>query len=65
MLFGSPKQAKECVQMPYDANKYGAALYHTLREADKQQPKHIYIEIPPSTPEWGAIQDRLSRSVAK
>lgn len=45
-----------------DAKAYAHELYTTLRQADHYQAKTIFIEKPPNTIEWAAIQDRLSRA---
>ena len=50
------------VEMPEDAPQYARQLYQTLRAIDQQQPRAIYIEMPPEEPQWIAVRDRLMRA---
>jgi L-threonylcarbamoyladenylate synthase len=52
------------IQMPFDAPEYAAALYDKLHEADAAGYDWIAVDIPPDTPEWEAIRDRLRRASA-
>jgi L-threonylcarbamoyladenylate synthase len=54
--------AADVIEMPADAQAYAARLYQTLRELDAKQPAAIYIEMPPASPEWTAVRDRLLRA---
>jgi L-threonylcarbamoyladenylate synthase len=47
---------------PFD---YARQLYRVLRELDEQAPPAIYIEMPPNTPDWLAIRDRLTRATRR
>ena len=49
-----------------DANPvaYGHELYASLRKLDASGAKRILVELPPATPEWEAINDRLMRAAA-
>jgi L-threonylcarbamoyladenylate synthase len=49
-------------QMPQSASDYAAALYEVLHQADVGNYNWIAVDLPPSTPEWEAIQDRLKRA---
>ena len=49
------------IKMPTDPEQYATKIYSALREADSMGLLKIYVEIPPSTPEWCAVQDRLMR----
>jgi L-threonylcarbamoyladenylate synthase len=49
-------------QMPHSAGDYAAALYEVLHQADAGNYNWIAIDIPPTTPEWEAIHDRLKRA---
>lgn len=49
-------------RMPTHAAEYAAQLYGTLHELDTQSFDWIAVEMPPSTPEWAAIRDRLTRA---
>ncbi len=51
--------------MPPSAADYAAALYEVLHEADAKNHSWIAVDLPPSTPEWEAIQDRLKRAATK
>jgi len=48
--------------MPAAAADYAAALYEVLHQADAGNYNWIAVDVPPSTPEWEAIQDRLKRA---
>ncbi len=60
----TPRQAGRAVQMPTEADAYAAVLYDTLHQLDAQGWPWIAIELPPDTPEWSAIRDRLKRAAA-
>jgi L-threonylcarbamoyladenylate synthase len=49
-------------QMPQSATDYGAAFYEALHQADAGHYDWIAVDVPPSTPEWEAIRDRLQRA---
>jgi L-threonylcarbamoyladenylate synthase len=58
-----PSRADVAVhQMPQSAAGYAAALYEVLHQADAGNYNWIAVDLPPSTPEWEAIQDRLKRA---
>ncbi len=52
-------------QMPQSAADYGAALYDVLHQADARDYNWIVVDLPPRTPGWEAIQDRLRRAAIK
>ena len=52
-------------QMPQSAADYAVALYEVLHQADAGNYRWIAVDLPPSTPEWEAIQDRLQRAATK
>jgi L-threonylcarbamoyladenylate synthase len=52
-------------QMPRSASDYAAALYEVLHRADAGNYDWIAVDLPPSTPEWEAVRDRLKRAAAK
>lgn len=56
---------KILIKMPTNVLQYQAKLYDTLHKIDKENYKEILIEMPPQTPEWLAIYDKLHRMVAK
>jgi L-threonylcarbamoyladenylate synthase len=61
-----PSRANVTVhQMPQSAAGYAAVLYEVLHQADAGNYNWIAVDLPPSTPEWEAIQDRLRRAAGK
>lgn len=53
-----------CVFMPMNPDEYAANLYRVLHEADERGTDLILVEMPPDTPEWAAVRDRLTRAAA-
>jgi L-threonylcarbamoyladenylate synthase len=49
-------------QMPQSATGYAAALYQSLHQADAGNYRWIAVDVPPSTPDWEAVVDRLKRA---
>ena len=52
------------IKMPSASADYGAALYSKLHEADEANLDWIAVDLPPNTPEWEAVQDRLRRAAS-
>jgi L-threonylcarbamoyladenylate synthase len=52
------------VKMPLAAADYAALLYDTLHRADRTNRDWIAVDLPPATPEWEAVRDRLRRAAA-
>ncbi len=50
------------IRMPLDPVAYGATLYDALHKLDQQNPDAIFVEIPPETPDWEAVLDRLRKA---
>ncbi len=48
--------------MSTDPVEYARTLYSTLREFDYQKVETIYIEMPPNSPAWAAVRDRIKRA---
>jgi L-threonylcarbamoyladenylate synthase len=48
--------------MPREANAYAELLYGKLHELDQQGFDWIAIELPPDTPEWAGLRDRILRA---
>jgi L-threonylcarbamoyladenylate synthase len=48
--------------MPADPADFARALYATLRRLDAQGFAALLMEMPPATPEWLAVNDRLNRA---
>lgn len=51
------------VAMPTEPQAYAQRLYRELARLDRAGYEAIFIQRPPSTPEWEAIHDRLNRMV--
>ncbi len=49
-------------QMPRPAAEYAAALYDALHHADTPNYPWIAVDLPPLSPEWEAVLDRLRRA---
>jgi L-threonylcarbamoyladenylate synthase len=49
-------------EMPANARPYAAALYETLHRLDRAGFDWIAVELPPDTPEWAGVRDRLKRA---
>jgi L-threonylcarbamoyladenylate synthase len=49
-------------RMPRDASSYAERLYRVLHELDLEGYDWISIELPPDTPQWAGIRDRLMRA---
>jgi L-threonylcarbamoyladenylate synthase len=52
-------------RMPLDAKRYAQMLYAVLRLLDQGGYQQILIEMPPDTPEWMAVRDRISKALHK
>jgi L-threonylcarbamoyladenylate synthase len=50
--------------MPTDPDRYSAWLYDELHRFDEVDIDHILVTLPPDTPEWAAVRDRLMRAAA-
>jgi L-threonylcarbamoyladenylate synthase len=49
-------------QLPPDPVGYAAQLYATLHALDAAGVEHILVTMPPDTPDWLAVRDRLRRA---
>ena len=47
-----------------DSELYASHLYAMLRQLDEQNYSAIYLEQPPLSSEWEAVNDRISRAAA-
>lgn len=63
LTFGEPICCGQ-IKMPMDPAAYGAALYDALFRLDKANVTTIYVEMPPDTPDWEAVWDRLRKASA-
>jgi L-threonylcarbamoyladenylate synthase len=48
--------------MPNEPKAYAERLYGVLHDLDREGYDWIWIELPPDTPEWAGIRDRLTRA---
>jgi L-threonylcarbamoyladenylate synthase len=56
------QRAGAIVAMPKRPQAYARELYRVLRELDGMSLRTIYIEMPPDTPDWAAVRDRITRA---
>ena len=52
------------VQLPRDASGAAYELYYQLRRADASGATQILIELPPPSPHWDALRDRIMKAGA-
>jgi L-threonylcarbamoyladenylate synthase len=64
LVANDPAGAAEIVRLPFDARRYAARLYATLHHLDDQGHDLIVVEMPPDTPDWAAVRDRLTRAAS-
>ena len=62
LWIAAPATAARELRMPADAGAYAARLYAILHELDEQGWEWIAVEMPPDTPEWAGVRDRLRRA---
>jgi len=55
----------EYYPMSGNPENYAADIYAVLHELDNGQYDMIVIEMPPDTPQWAAVRDRLTRAAAQ
>lgn len=60
--YSRPAAAARQVQMPASAAAYAARLYEVLHSLDQEGWDWIAVELPPETPEWEGVRDRLLRA---
>ena len=62
---GTPPAAGEgALRLTADPTGYAAALYDSLHRLDTAGYARIVVEMPPDTPEWAAVRDRLTRAAS-
>ena len=65
LAFSRPdERARTWRRMPGEPRAYARGLYAALRELDASGCDEILIELPPETPEWAAVRDRLQRAAS-
>ncbi len=62
LWFAYNSKAAWKLRMPEQPEAYAAKLYSVLHDLDREGYDWIAVELPPSTPEWAAIRDRLTRA---
>jgi len=60
----SPEGFGRVCLIPHDAEAFARALYAELHSCDAHGAETIIVELPPETPEWSGITDRLRRAAA-
>jgi L-threonylcarbamoyladenylate synthase len=58
------RESVQTIQMPVATPDYAASLYEILHQADAANYNWIAVDLPPHTPEWEAVQDRLRRAAS-
>ncbi len=56
--------AEKVSVIPHDAEAFARAIYAELHRCDIARAKLIVVEMPPDSPEWSGIADRLRRAAA-
>jgi L-threonylcarbamoyladenylate synthase len=68
ILGDSPQHGKgvriDFTNMPATPGAYAERLYSILHDLDQQRLDWIAIELPPDTPDWAGVRDRLNRAAA-
>ncbi|QJW96017.1 L-threonylcarbamoyladenylate synthase [Frigoriglobus tundricola] len=64
LSFGEVTEEAAVVPMPADPESYAAQLYRELHTFDEVDIDRILVTLPPDTPEWAAVRDRLTRAAA-
>ncbi len=59
-----PSQVAAHLALPTDPEGYGRALYAALRELESLEVRALVVDLPPETPPWRAVHDRLVRAAA-
>jgi L-threonylcarbamoyladenylate synthase len=60
----SPDTFAQVCLIPHDAEAFARALYAELHTCDALGAETIIVELPPETPEWSGVTDRLRRAAA-
>lgn len=56
--------ASHWITAPPEASEYAHDLYANLRRLDASGARCIFVEAPPTAPDWEAVNDRLARAAA-
>lgn len=57
-----PRQIESVITLPADPEQYARHFYAALRTLDAMGLRAIYIEMPPESPPWIAVRDRIRRA---
>jgi L-threonylcarbamoyladenylate synthase len=57
--------AARSMRMPLDPAPYAAEVYRVLHQLDAENWPWIAVEMPPDSPDWTAIRDRLQRAAGR
>jgi L-threonylcarbamoyladenylate synthase len=64
LSFGEQDEPFPAIPLPADPERYAARLYDELHRFDQVDIDRIVVTLPPDTPEWTAVRDRLTRAAA-
>jgi L-threonylcarbamoyladenylate synthase len=62
LSFGEQREPFPAIPMPSTPEQYAARLYGELHKFDEVGIDRIIVTLPPDTPEWAAVRDRLTRA---
>ena len=63
LVIGSGNEpAGTVIHLPAQPNLVAEQLYSALHKLDELKVDQLLVELPPDTPEWAAVRDRLSRA---
>lgn len=57
-----PRQIESVITLPADPEQYARHFYAALRTLDAMGLRAIYVEMPPDSPPWIAVRDRIRRA---
>jgi L-threonylcarbamoyladenylate synthase len=64
LLRASAAGADLAIRMPEQPLEYARRLYAALHEIDRSGCSTVFVELPPDTPAWSGVHDRLQRAAA-
>lgn len=60
-----PTAFRAWLQLPTDPVRCAQRLYAALHEADRVRARRLIVQLPPDTPAWAAVRDRLCRAASR
>lgn len=57
-----PRFNETAITLPADPEQYARHFYAALRQLDRMDLKAIYVEMPPDSPAWTPVRDRIRRA---